>query len=117
MNACLLPVLATFSIHTARAASRHPSVVVMQAIEDWECHDPTVSLGQSRHRLLLAQALMSPSVVVVAELDSRGAKLTPCAYGREVWSTSRRLREETSPKALSTKMRKACGDTTKDTFS
>jgi len=38
----------------------------MQAIEDWECHDPTVSLGQSRHRLLLAQALMWPSVVVEA---------------------------------------------------
>ena len=40
----------------------------MQAIEDWECHDPTVSLGQSRQRLLLAQALMWPSLVVEADV-------------------------------------------------
>ena len=40
-------MLATFSIHTARAASRRPSVVVMQAIEDGECYDPTVSIGWS----------------------------------------------------------------------
>ncbi|HLQ15996.1 MAG TPA: hypothetical protein VK256_09110, partial [Candidatus Eisenbacteria bacterium] len=46
-------VLATFSIRTSRAASRRPSVVVMQAIEDWECHDTTVCLGRSRHRLFL----------------------------------------------------------------
>ena len=65
------PVLATFSIHTARAASRRPSVVVMQTIEDWECHDPTVSLGQSRHGLLLAQALMWPSLVVESDLRNR----------------------------------------------
>jgi len=38
----------------------------MQAIEDWECHDTTDCLGQSRHRLLLAQALMWPSFVVEA---------------------------------------------------
>src|SRR2546425_9254660 len=57
-------VLATFSIRTSRAASRRPSVVVMQAIEDWECHDTTVCLGRSRHRLFLPQALMWPSLVV-----------------------------------------------------
>jgi hypothetical protein len=38
----------------------------MQAIEDWECHDPTVSLGQSRHRLFLPEALVWPSLVVEA---------------------------------------------------
>ncbi len=36
------PVLATFSIHTTPCVSRHPPVVVMQAIEDWECHDTTL---------------------------------------------------------------------------
>src|SRR5467141_5139009 len=58
-----MPVLATFSIRTSRAASRRPSVV-MQAIEDWECHDTTVCLGRSRRRLFLPQALMWPSLVV-----------------------------------------------------
>src|SRR5712664_2800966 len=72
-------VLATFSIHTARAASRRPSVVVMQAIEDWECHGPTVSLGQSRHRLLLAQALMWPSFVVEAGVLRDEAQKMPLA--------------------------------------
>src|SRR6267143_2361473 len=61
-------VLATFSIRTSRAASRRPSVVVMQAIEDWECHDTTVCLGRSRHRLFLPQALMWPSLVVEANV-------------------------------------------------
>src|SRR3989475_4085002 len=60
------PVLATFSIHTARAASRRPSVVVMQAIEDGECYDPTVSLGQSRQRVFLPEALVWPRLVVEA---------------------------------------------------
>jgi len=46
-------VLATFSIHTARGLSHRPSVVVMQAIENWDCHDTTASLGSSRHRLVL----------------------------------------------------------------
>src|SRR5882724_777815 len=58
------PVLATFSIHTA--PSRRPSVVVMQAIEDWECHDTTVSLGHSRQRLFLPEALVWPRLVVEA---------------------------------------------------
>src|SRR5213593_3265681 len=62
------PVLATFSIRTSRAASRRPSVVVMQAIEDWECHDTTVCLGRSRHRLFLPQALMWPSLLVEANV-------------------------------------------------
>jgi len=60
------PVLATFVIHTARGVSRRPSVVVMQAIEDWECHDRTVGLGHSRHRLFLPEALVWPSLVVEA---------------------------------------------------
>src|SRR2546426_2571080 len=60
------PVLVTFSIHTARAASRRPSVVVMQAIEDGECYDPTVSLGHSRQRLFLPEALVWPRLVVEA---------------------------------------------------
>ena len=72
-------VLATFSIRTSRAASRRPSVVVMQAIEDWECHDTTVSLGQSRHRLLLAQALMWPSLVVEAGVLRDEAQKMPLA--------------------------------------
>src|SRR5713226_9114082 len=59
-------VLATFSIHTARRESRRPSVVVMQAIEDWECHDTTVSLGHSRDRLFLPEALVWASRVVEA---------------------------------------------------
>jgi len=46
-------VLATFYIHTARGVSRRPSVVVMQAIENRDCHDTTVSLGHSRHGLFL----------------------------------------------------------------
>src|SRR5712664_972589 len=61
-------VLATFSIRTSRAALRRHSVVVMQAIEDWECHDTTVCLGRSRHRLFLPQALMWPSLVVEANV-------------------------------------------------
>lgn len=40
----------------------------MQAIEDWECHDTTVCLGRSRHRLFLPQALMWPSLVVEANV-------------------------------------------------
>src|SRR6266404_1759287 len=59
-------VLATFSIHTAPRVSRRPSVVVMQAIEDWECHDTTVSLGHSRQRLFLPEALVWPRLVVEA---------------------------------------------------
>src|SRR5882672_726132 len=66
---CRARVLATFSIRTSRAASRRPSVVVMQAIEDRECHDTTVCLGRSRHRLFLPQALMWPSLVVEANVD------------------------------------------------
>ena len=38
----------------------------MQAIEDWNCHDTTVSLGHSRHRLFLPEALVWPSLVVEA---------------------------------------------------
>jgi len=38
----------------------------MQAIEDWERDDTTVSLGHSRHRLFLPEALVRPSLVVVA---------------------------------------------------
>src|SRR5882762_4379760 len=60
------PVLATFSIHTTPCVSRHPPVVVMQAIEDWECHDTTVSLGHSRQRLFLPEALVWPRLVVEA---------------------------------------------------
>src|SRR5713101_631053 len=59
-------VLATFSIHTPRGVSRRPSVVVMQAIEDWDSHDTTVSLGHSRQRLFLPEALVWPSLVVEA---------------------------------------------------
>src|SRR5882672_3420798 len=59
-------VLATFSIHTTPCVSRHPPVVVMQAIEDWECHDTTVSLGHSRQRLFLPEALVWPRLVVEA---------------------------------------------------
>ena len=40
----------------------------MQAIEDWECHDTTVCLGRSRHRLFLPQALMWPSLLVEANV-------------------------------------------------
>ncbi len=49
-----------------RPLSRRSSVVVMQAIEDWECHDRTVGLGRSRHRLFLPEALVWPSLVVEA---------------------------------------------------
>jgi len=38
----------------------------MQAIEDCECHDTTVSLGQSRHGLFLPETLVWPSLVVEA---------------------------------------------------
>ena len=38
----------------------------MQAIEDWECHDTTVSLGHSRQRLFLPEALVWPRLVVEA---------------------------------------------------
>jgi len=58
MRSIWLPVLATFSIHTTPCVSGHPSVVVMQAIEDWECHDTTLSLGHSRQRLFLPEALV-----------------------------------------------------------
>ena len=59
-------MLATFSIHTARGVSRRPSVVVIQAIEDWDCYDATVNLGHSRHRLFLPETLVWPSLVVEA---------------------------------------------------
>ncbi len=48
---CWLPSLSTQPI----GVSRRPSVVVMQAIEDWERHDTSVSLGHSRHRLFPAR--------------------------------------------------------------
>src|SRR5467141_4870697 len=38
----------------------------MQAIEDWECHDTTVSLGHSRQRLFLPEALVWPRLLVEA---------------------------------------------------
>jgi len=38
----------------------------MEAIEDWECHNTTVSLGHSGHRLFLLEALVWPSFVVEA---------------------------------------------------
>jgi hypothetical protein len=38
----------------------------MQATEDRECHDTTVSLGHSRQRLFLPEALVWPSLVVEA---------------------------------------------------
>src|SRR5882724_4870227 len=59
-------VLATFSIHTTPCMSRHPPVVVMQATDDRECHDTTVSLGHSRQRLFLPEALVWPRLVVEA---------------------------------------------------
>lgn len=63
-----MPVLTTFYIHTARGVSRRPSVVVMQAIENRDCHDTTVSLGHSRHGLFLQEALVWPSLVVKARV-------------------------------------------------
>ena len=38
----------------------------MQATDDRECHDTTVCLGQSRHRLSLPKALVWPRLVVEA---------------------------------------------------
>src|SRR5437870_11960793 len=38
----------------------------MQAIEDGECYDTTVRLGQSRQRLFLPEALVWPRLVVEA---------------------------------------------------
>src|SRR5882762_10463430 len=64
--ATLSAVLATFSIHTTPCVSRHPPVVVMQATDDRECHDTTVSLGHSRQRLFLPEALVWPRLVVEA---------------------------------------------------
>jgi len=46
--------------------SGHPPVVVMQATDDRECHDTTVSLGHSRQRLFLPEALVWPRLVVEA---------------------------------------------------
>src|SRR5882724_7386080 len=60
------PVLAPLSIHTTPCVSRHPPVVVMQATDDRECHDTTVSLGHSRQRLFLPEALVWPRLVVKA---------------------------------------------------
>src|SRR5262249_4438278 len=62
------PVLATFSIRTARSVSGRLSVVVMEAIEDWQSHNTTDSLGHSRHRLFLQEALVWPSLVVEASV-------------------------------------------------
>src|SRR5882762_3028597 len=59
-------VLATFSSHTTPCVSRRPSVVVMQATDDRECHDTTVSLGHSRQRLFLPEALVWQRFVVEA---------------------------------------------------
>ena len=38
----------------------------MQATDDRECHDTTVSLGHSRQRLFLPEALVWPRLVVEA---------------------------------------------------
>ena len=40
----------------------------MEAIEDWESHNTTDSLGHSRHRLFLPEALVWPSLVVEASV-------------------------------------------------
>ena|SRR5882672_8087321 len=89
MSACLKasfmsPVLATFSIHRARGVSRRPSVVVMQAIEDWECQDTTVSLGPSRHGLFLPEALVWPSLVVEAGVLRDEAQKMPLAKNKDM---------------------------------
>jgi hypothetical protein len=46
----------------------------MQAIEDWERRDTTVSLGRSRHRLFLPKALVWPSLVIEAGVLRDGAQ-------------------------------------------
>jgi hypothetical protein len=38
----------------------------MEAIEDWDCHDTTVSLRHSRRGLFLPEALGWPSFVIKA---------------------------------------------------
>src|SRR5882724_11047151 len=88
------PVLATFSIHTTPCVSRHPPVVVMQATDDRECHDTTVSLGHSRQRLFLPEALVWPRLVVEAGvLRDEAQKMEnttgrPCAAARNaIWLT------------------------------
>jgi len=40
----------------------------MEAIEDWQSHNTTDSLGHSRHRLFLQEALVWPSLVVEASV-------------------------------------------------
>ena len=62
------PVLATFSIHTARAASRRPSVVVMQPIEDRDRDDTTLCLGGTRHGWFLPEALVWSSLIEEANV-------------------------------------------------
>jgi len=79
------PVLAVFSIRTSLGCVTPPSVVVMQAIEDWECHGQTVCLGRSRHRLFLPKALIGelgsrsptpPSFVPEETVGSSGTPIT-----------------------------------------
>ena len=66
-------VLATFS---ENRASRRPSVVVMQPIEDRVCDDTTICLDQSRHRLFLPKPLVWPGPVVeVGELRDETLKM------------------------------------------
>jgi len=74
--------------------SRHPPVVVMQATDDRECHDTTVSLGHSRQRLFLPEALVWPRLVVEAGvLRDEAQKMEnttgrPCAAARNaIWLT------------------------------
>ena len=57
-------------------ASRRPSVVVMQPIEDRVCDDTTICLDQSRYRLFLPKPLVWPGPVVeVGELRDETLKM------------------------------------------
>src|SRR5467141_4142621 len=70
----------------------------MQAIEDWECHDTTVSLGHSRQRLFLPEALVWPRLVVEAGvLRDEAQKMAPPSTRK--WSSNSRRRVPTKRSA------------------
>jgi len=69
----------------------------MEAIEDWESHNTTDSLGHSRHRLFLPEALAWPSLVVEASVLRDEAQKMALARLHEVTSPGNVGTEESAP--------------------
>jgi hypothetical protein len=70
----------------------------MQAIEDSDCHDTTISLGHSRHGLFLPETLVWPSFVIKAGVRRDEAQKMASPSTR-TWSSNSRRRVPTKRSA------------------